>query len=100
MAVRAAAAGHQVIKIEFGGKMTPANVLADGVVVCAGVVADFTDHRSFHRTSYWMEKVPKHFSPHYNSVILRVLSILLDGKCVVTFSIPPHAVLVEVGLAV
>ncbi len=37
VAVTAAAAGHQVIKAEFGGKMLAANVLAEGVVVYAGL---------------------------------------------------------------
>ncbi len=36
VAVTAAAAAHAVIEREFGGNMTPANVLAEGVVVYAG----------------------------------------------------------------
>ena len=40
VAVTAAAAGHQVLKTEFGGKLVPANVLAEGVVVYAGRVSD------------------------------------------------------------
>ena len=36
VAVTAAAAAHKVIEREFGGRMTPANVLAEGVVVYAG----------------------------------------------------------------
>ncbi len=33
VAVTTSAAGHQVIKTEFGAKLTAANVLAEGVVV-------------------------------------------------------------------
>ncbi len=40
IAVTSAAAGHQVIKTEFGGKLIPANVLAEGVVVYAGSASD------------------------------------------------------------
>lgn len=40
ISVVAPAAGHQVIKTEFGGKLIAANVLAEGVVVYAGSASD------------------------------------------------------------
>ena len=47
VAVTAAAAGHQVIATEFGGKLTPANVLAEGVVVYSGAASHCLQLLSF-----------------------------------------------------
>jgi acyl transferase domain-containing protein len=40
IAVTSPAAGHQVIRTEFGSKLTPANVLSEGTIVYAGSASD------------------------------------------------------------